>query len=160
MTSPRDLTPEDLGWVHDLNQANGKALSYMERDAFEAMVARAAYARVIDGEAGFLLAYAQPPIVGDSPNFDWFASRFENTLYIDRVAVGGHARRQGVAARLYDDLAAFARASGFERIGAEINSDPPNPGSDAFHAARGFEVVGEARLEGRDKTVRYVALGL
>ena len=155
---PRDLTASDLDWVHALNQANGEALSFMERDAFEAMAARAAYARVLDDQAGFLLAYARPPIPESSPNFDWFAGRFENVLYIDRVAVADHARRQGIAARLYADLVAFARDSGFGRIGAEINSDPPNPGSDAFHAARGFQTVGEARLEGRGKTVRYVAL--
>jgi uncharacterized protein len=38
-----------------------------------------------------------------------------------------------------------------------VNSDPPNPASDAFHAALGFEVVGEAAIHDGAKTVRYLA---
>ena len=38
----------------------------------------------------------------------------------------------------------------------EVNSDPPNPASDVFHAAMGFSVTGEALLD-NGKTVRYMA---
>ena len=67
------------------------------------------------------------------------------------------ARGQGVARQLYTDLFAHATDGGYPMIAAEINSDPPNPGSDAFHEKLGFETAGEARLDDRDKTVRYVA---
>jgi len=157
----RDLQAADLDWVHPLNQANGEMLSFMERPAFAAMAARAAYARIVAPEAGFLLAFDRQPIPGDSPNFDWFQGRFSRYLYIDRIAVAPHARRQGVAQRLYADVAPFARANGYAALTAEINSDPPNPGSDDFHAAQGFSPIGSALVPSREyKTVTYVALSL
>ena len=156
---PRDLTPADIAWVHALNQANGEALSFMDLSAFQAMLDRARYARILTPEAAFLLAYDQAP-TADSPNFNWFATHRPGALYIDRVAVAPHARRQGAARTLYEDLFREAASLGFKEIGCEINTDPPNPGSVKFHAALGFEQVGEARLEGRGKTVGYWVRGV
>jgi len=150
----RDLAPADVAWVHALNQANGRKLSFMEAPDFEAMLSRARFARVLDPEAAFLLAYDQPP-TKDSPNFAWVRQHYPKALYIDRIAVAPHARRQGAARRLYEYLFQQAATQGFPQIACEINADPPNPASDAFHAALGFKPVGEARLEGRGKTVRY-----
>lgn len=159
-TTARDLVAADLPWVHRLNQANGEALSFMAAEDFAAMAERARFARVIAPEAAFLLAFDQAP-TDESPNFDWFKAAWgDGFLYLDRVAVDGRHRRQGLADRLYGDLAAFARAAGYRRIGCEVNIDPPNPASEAFHARQGFRPVGEARLESRGKTVRYFALDL
>ena len=149
----RDLAPEDLDWAHALNQANGRELSFMEATDFTAMLSRARFARVLDPEAAFLLAFDQPPTI-DSPNFAWVRQHYPEALYIDRIAVASHARRQGVARRLYEDLFQQAAAQGFPQIACEINADPPNPASDAFHEALGFKPVGEARLEDRGKTGR------
>ena len=126
----------------------------MEASDFETMLSRARFARVLDPEAAFLLAYDQPT-TADSPNFAWVREHFPKALYIDRIAVAPQARRQGVARRLYEDLFQQAATHGFPQIACEINATPPNPASDAFHAALGFKPVGEARLEGRGKTVRY-----
>jgi predicted GNAT superfamily acetyltransferase len=38
----------------------------------------------------------------------------------------------------------------------EVNSEPPNPASDAFHAAMGFTEVGRATIHQGRKTVRYL----
>ena len=40
----------------------------------------------------------------------------------------------------------------------EVNIDPPNPVSDAFHAFFGFVEVGWAFLPDRGKSVRYLEL--
>jgi hypothetical protein len=40
----------------------------------------------------------------------------------------------------------------------EVNSDPPNPPSDALHASLGFKEVGSAAIHGGAKTVRYLEL--
>ena len=37
----RPFADGDLGWAHALNQANGEALSFMDRPPFEALVRRA-----------------------------------------------------------------------------------------------------------------------
>jgi hypothetical protein len=42
-------------------------------------------------------------------------------------------------------------------IGCEVNSDPPNPASDAFHERLGFAEVGRAALPGGTKLVRYLS---
>ncbi len=69
-------------------------------------------------------------------------------------------RKRGLANRLYDDLFRAAAAAGHERVVCEVNSDPPNPASDAFHAALGFGEVGRAGIHGGAKTVRYLARSL
>ena len=64
--------------------------------------------------------------------------------------------RQGLARALYADAFAAARAAGAPVVCCEVNVDPPNPGSDAFHAALDFVEVGRAMLVERKKLVRYL----
>ena len=47
------------------------------------------------------------------------------------------------------------RAVEHDRIVGAVNLDPPNPGSDAFHAKMGFAQVGCAELAPGGKTARY-----
>ena len=60
----------------------------------------------------------------------------------------------------YDDLFRFASENGHDVIVCEVNSDSPNPASDAFHQALGFSEMGDAHLEDRGKTVRYLRRAL
>jgi hypothetical protein len=150
----RDLAPEDLEWVHALNEAHARELAALPADAFAALVAGARHARIVEEAAAFLLAFDRKP-APVSPNFDWFATRYSNFFYIDRVAVGASFRRRGLAMALYEDLFVSARAAGVERVAAEVNADPPNPASHAFHRRLGFQPVGKAYLADRDKTVTY-----
>ncbi|HEY3677565.1 MAG TPA: GNAT family N-acetyltransferase, partial [Bradyrhizobium sp.] len=93
----------------------------------------------------------------DSPNFLWFRERYTRFVYVDRIVVAASARGRGCARRLYQDLFEQSRRAGHERVVCEVNSDPPNPESDAFHAALGFVEVGSASIHGGTKTVRYLA---
>jgi predicted GNAT superfamily acetyltransferase len=72
----------------------------------------------------------------------------------------GSARGHGFARRLYADLFARAGQAGHDIVVCEVNSDPPNPASDAFHAAQGFAEVGKAAIHQGSKTVRYLARAL
>ena len=149
------MRQSDLPWVHALNEIHAVELSPLTEARLGELVAAAAYAKAVDDEAAFLLAFDQDADY-DSPNFLWFRERLQRFLYIDRIAVGTGHRGKGLARRLYEDLFGEARAADHEAVVCEVNSDPPNPASDAFHESLGFVVVGTARLEGRGKTVRYL----
>lgn len=116
--------------------------------------AAAAPAVVSNGQLeGFLLGFG-PGSGYDSPNYRWFAARLATFAYVDRVVVAPFAQGRGLARALYAEFA--ARLPG--PLVCEVNSEPPNPGSDAFHARLGFSEMGRARL-GPGKAVRYLARG-
>jgi uncharacterized protein len=105
------------------------------------------------GRDGFLIAFDQDAAY-DSTNFLWFKARYDRFVYVDRIIIATHARGRGLARTFYEGLFDHARAAGHSRIVCEINLDPPNPGSVAFHRALGFVAIGQATL-GNGKTVSY-----
>ena len=155
---PRAVLHADLNWMHALNQDYVVELSSMTSTEFANHIAKTSYARKIDPEAGFLLAFDQDADYA-GPNYSWHKAREDKFLYVDRVVVSPDHRRKGLAKQLYRDLFRFAENEGHGRVVCEVNSDPPNPESDAFHAVLGFKVVGEAWLPDRGKMVRYLGRG-
>ncbi|MET3663829.1 GNAT family N-acetyltransferase [Caulobacter sp. 1776] len=154
------LTAEDLAGADGeallaLNNAHAVELSWLEPERLAHLVDEAFVARRV-GEADALLLTFDQAADYDSPNFLWFRERYPAFVYVDRVVVADSARGRGLARRLYDDLFAAAKAAGHERIVCEVNSDPPNPASDRFHAALGFVPVGTAEIHGGKKTVTYL----
>lgn len=142
--------------LHVLNNAHAVELSFHTRDEFDTLIARAFAGLATGDSAAFLLAFDE---TGDIPsrNYAWFKARYSRFVYIDRVVVAPSYRRKGIAAAFYAELTARARAAGQPMLCCEVNTDPPNPASDAFHARQGFTPVGEARLAETGKTVRYLA---
>jgi uncharacterized protein len=108
-----------------------------------------------DGLAAFLIALDQDASYA-SPNFRWFRARYPRFVYVDRIVTAPAQRGLGLARSLYEGLFAQAHAAGHDRIACEVNRLPPNPGSDAFHAALGFRQAGTADIHGGAKTVRYL----
>ena len=156
---PRDVAKSDLGWLHALNERHAVELSSLSPAGLDRLIGEAFYARVIDDQAAALLAFDQDADY-DSPNFLWFKAREPRFVYIDRVVVAADHRRRGMARILYDDLLRSAHQAGFGLVVCEVNADPPNPASDAFHAAMGFTLRGEAILADRGKSVRYLGCDL
>jgi hypothetical protein len=75
------------------------------------------------------------------------------------VVTAAQARGKGHAATLYNGLIQAARDAGHVMLTCEVNEDPPNPASDAFHAKLGFAPIGGAALP-NGKTVRYFSRAL
>lgn len=103
-----------------------------------------------DDLGGFML------LLGDdaeytSPNYRWFRGRYTRFAYVDRVVVSPRRRRSGLATAFYDGIP--SHAAGCDLIACEVNTEPPNPASAAFHLARGFVAVGEQETEGGAKRV-------
>ena len=150
---------QDMAALLALNNAHAVETSFLTADALAALIATSFRTRIIRPAGALLIALDQTAAY-DNPNFSWFHHRNPRFVYIDRVIVAGHAQGRGLARALYADLCAAAKAAGHSILCCEINSQPPNPASDAFHAALGFAEVGRAELPGRNKTVRYLTLAL
>jgi predicted GNAT superfamily acetyltransferase len=158
----RSITPADVsptGRLGDtllaLNNAHARELSWLEPARLKHLVGEAFLARSISLDA-FLLAFDQDANY-DSPNFLWFRARHPRFVYVDRIVVASSARGRGHARRLYHDLFDHAAQAGHERVVCEVNLDPPNPASDAFHSALGFVEVGTASVYDGSRTVRYLS---
>jgi uncharacterized protein len=150
-----DLRPED-GLSQALLALNNKfatELSPLDTARARLLVRHAFMARTIGDEA-LLLAFDQDAPY-DNPNFHWFKGRYDRFVYIDRVVVTPVRQGWGWARLLYEALFARAQECGHLHVTCEINLDPPNPRSEAFHKGLGFETVGQAILPGAGKTVRY-----
>jgi predicted GNAT superfamily acetyltransferase len=137
-----------------LNNAFAQELSFLTPEKAAHLVREAVMACRI-GEADALLLAFDQNATYDNPNFNWFHERFERFIYIDRVVVAPAMRGRGLAQGLYKALFSRAASLKHSQVVCEINMDPPNPGSDAFHVALGFEQIGLAILPAAGKTVRY-----
>ncbi len=138
-----------------LNNRHARETSWLEPAKLRHLLGQAYLARRIGQDDALLLAFDENADY-DSANFLWFRQRYRRFAYVDRIIVAEHARGQGLARRLYEALFDKATADGHTMVACEVNRDPPNPGSDAFHAALGFEEVGRAAIYGGERTVRYL----
>lgn len=145
-TRIRDITPDDYAAIVAINNATVPAMNEQNLESLRWLVEHATYARVVVDEVGiaaFLLGLERGTGYR-SLNYRWFSERFDSFLYVDRIAVAERARRRGLGSLLYDDMAEFARGR-WPCILAEINVEPPNPETVAFHKRHGFEHVGQLR---------------
>ena len=138
-----------------LNNEHAEQTSLLTGEKFDRMVGVARVATRVGEDAAFLLGFDRGDAY-DGANFAWFRERFDNFLYVDRVVVGQAHRRLGLGRLLYEDLFRRAAREGQAAIACEVNMSPPNPVSDAFHAALGFSEVGTAIMAGKARTVRYL----
>ncbi|HTV97312.1 MAG TPA: GNAT family N-acetyltransferase [Steroidobacteraceae bacterium] len=139
-----------------LNDAHRSETSALEANRLHALLAQAFHVGLRRrGHDAFLIALDQDAI-SSSPNFQWFRSRYKRFVYVDRVIVAPDKRGRGLARGLYEELFAAAAHAGHGIVGCEVNVEPPNPASDAFHEALGFSEVGRALILGGEKLVRYL----
>ena len=140
----RDIALTDYAAILAINNDAVPSMNSLDASALDWLVRNASYARAVEFNGAleaFLLALG-PGTGYESANYRWFSENYPEFLYIDRIAVVDHARGSGHGSALYDDLAAFALGT-WPCITAEVNLEPPNPRSIAFHERHGFERVGE-----------------
>jgi len=89
---------------------------------------------------GFVICLS-PGTAYSSLNYGWFNDRYDEFLYVDRVAVAQAFRGRQVGTTLYQSVFAHAQRSS-KPVAAEVNLHPPNPGSMRFHHRNGFAEVG------------------
>lgn len=150
MTLLRPIEPRDHARVLDLNARNVALLAPMDEGRLTQLLAWADRADVVvvEGEvAGFVLTFA-PGTAYDSQNYRWFGEHLHDGFYyLDRIVLDDRFRRRGLGGRVYDDVERSAAAYG--RLVLEVNLDPPNEPSLAFHRKRGYVELGELGEPGR-----------
>lgn len=148
----RELVPSDLEPVLALNQSQVPAVGSLDETKLRRLVDMASVALVaeVDGDlAGFVIALP-PGVDYGSENYRWFADRYPNFVYVDRIAVSPRAQGRGVGGALYDAVEASTTTPFFL---CEVNIRPRNEVSLGFHERRGFRSVGEQDTEGGAKRV-------
>jgi uncharacterized protein len=146
VTLLRPIRPSDHADVLALNARNVELLAPMDEQRLGDLLGWADRADVIESAttphvlAGFVLTFAAGTAY-DSANYRWFSEHREEFYYLDRIVLADSHRRLGLGRRVYDELEQVAAAHG--RMVLEVNLEPANEPSLAFHRARGYVAVAE-----------------
>jgi predicted GNAT superfamily acetyltransferase len=143
VTALRPITAADHPAVLAWNEANVELLAPLTETRLVELLAQGDGVIIEhDGASvGFVLTFVAGSAY-DSPNYRWFANRHDAFLYLDRVVVDSSVRRSGVGTAVYDLIEQRARELG-PVMCLEVNLDPPNEPSLAFHRNRGYVEVGQ-----------------
>lgn len=163
----RAATAQDLDAVLALNEAavpevghtDPAQLAWFLANAYVFWVVEAAGSGALDA---FLIALTEGSTYG-SPNYRWFAERYERFVYVDRIAVSPQRQGGGVGRALYRrlvDVAVGEAAPARPVLTAEVNIRPRNDRSLAFHERFGFRPVGEQEDPRHDTRVALLACPL
>lgn len=145
--SIRVLEPSDHSAVLELNEAHVELLSPLDEDRLRDLVGwseRALVIEVDDAFAGFVLTFTTGSAY-DGENFAWFVEQFGDVAYLDRIVLTEATRRRGVATAVYDVLERDMEQS---MMCLEVNADPPNEASLAFHRGRGYHLYAHRESHG------------
>jgi predicted GNAT superfamily acetyltransferase len=147
MSLLRPITDADHAEVLALNERHVELLAPLDEPRLVTLRGHAATAHVIDVDgsfAGFVLTFTTGSAY-DGENFAWFTERYDDLCYLDRVVIHEGFRRRGLGSRVYDELESTC---GRPLFALEVNLDPPNEPSLAFHRGRGFAEVGRRESGG------------
>ena len=92
-----------------------------------------------------------------SENYRYFEQNYSSHFYIDRIVIDESARGEGLGAILYGEVFAEAARRGAQVVTCEVNLEPPNPASIAFHHRMGFEDVSTQATKGGSVVVQLMA---
>lgn len=151
----REYRPADLAEIHAINEAAYPAVGSETLDDLGDIAAASTIALVVEDGDG-----AQPPVAGfclvlapgaryDSMNYLWFVERYDDFVYLDRVAIAPAYHRRGLGRALYSEVERLAaeRRPGANHFTLEVNLRPRNDQSLAFHAELGFVEVGQQETD-------------
>jgi predicted GNAT superfamily acetyltransferase len=138
----RDIRPNDLDVIHAINEAGTPGVHTELPAQLDAITRASCIALVaeIDGSIAGFCQVLPPGAPYDSMNFKWFSARYEDFIYLDRVAVAERHRGRGIGSALYDEVERRTHAAWFT---LEVNLRPRNDGSLRFHGRKGFVEVGQ-----------------
>lgn len=145
--SVRNIVVADLARVLEINNANTPGVSQLTRSELETDLSNSLHALAIDNEQGEVCAFCitfAPDAPDAGANHQWFAERFQNFVYLDRIAIDSTHQNLGLGALLYLTVEQrMLDSAEYSLLCCEVNLEPPNPGSIRFHKRIGFTEVGQ-----------------
>ena len=143
----RNIEIADLPRVLEINNDNTPGVSELTFTELETDLENSLHALAIENEQGEVCAFCitfdpGAPDAGD--NHRWFAERYKNFVYLDRIAIDSNHQNRGLGALLYRSVERHMIDSAeHSLLCCEVNLEPPNPGSLRFHQRIGFAEVGQ-----------------
>ncbi len=137
----RPIEPRDHAFVLELNRLHERLTAPLSQTRLLELLGWTDRADVIEADgtpAGFVFTFASGTSY-DSANYLEFGRLFPEFTYLDRIVIASAFQRRGLGNAVYDDLETTAGS----RMVLEVNIDPPNEPSLAFHEARGYRRLAE-----------------
>jgi predicted GNAT superfamily acetyltransferase len=141
----RPIVDADVARVLEINEANVPEVGSVDAIRMSFLLDQSELALAVELDdlvAGFCIVLG-PGSPYDSVNYRWFTDRYDDFLYLDRVAFDAAFQGRGLGTLLYAEVDRSMRELGAAHLALEVNLDPPNERSLAFHARRGFVEVGQ-----------------
>jgi len=150
----RTLVSEDIPAIWKINEQGLPGTGKVSQDEIAELLHLAelplgAYEE--DELVGFVLCLL-PRTKYASLNYAWFNQRYQDFLYVDRIAVLESHRNRTIGSLLYQEVIAYAKQYNYP-ITAEVSLKPPNPDSIRFHHRFGFSEVGVLHHESKSVTM-------
>ena len=139
----RNLTRTDVEAMWAINEEGLPGTGQVSQDELGSLLDVASLslgAFEDDRMLGFVICLPPQTSYG-SLNYAWFNQRYDAFLYVDRIAVARAERNRGIGTALYENVISVARDRSVP-VAAEVNLEPPNPGSVRFHHRFNFNEVG------------------
>ena len=146
------LSPNDVPMMWEINEQGLPGTGQVAQEEMTTLLelSEVSLGAYQDGKlAGFVLCLLPNTEYG-SLNYAWFNQRYDQFIYVDRIAVAKDSRNSGIGTLLYQQVFDYATQHGIPGT-AEVSLKPANEGSDRFHLRHGFVTVGE--LDHGDKAV-------
>jgi hypothetical protein len=158
----RPYGERDLDSLVAVNDAAYPAVPVTPASELAELIAMGSVVVVVDDGAPSGFVIGMPPGLGyQSENYLFFSARAREHgstfIYVDRIVLAAHLRGRGLGPKLYDAVFAEARRVGAAEVLCEVNLEPPNPGSLAFHTRLGFVEVGRQPTKGGLNVVALLA---
>ena len=152
----RPITPHDIEAVLAINNDAVPAVNSLTTNELTDIINFSEKVWVVEERekiVGVLIVLGPGESYG-SANYTWLNSQFRNFCYVDRIIIATSGKRNGYGKALYLELEKHAASTGTEVLLCEVNVEPENPQSMAFHASLGW-VPFQDREHGPGKVVRY-----
>ena len=138
----RAMTASDIEAVWAINQENIPAVGEETVEVLADLLSMSLFSLVAEANnvvVGFCMVLG-PKTQYRSPNYLYFCERYDDFIYLDRVAVTSAFQGLGLGAALYREVEMQSNSTLFA---LEVNTKPRNEGSLRFHTREGFVMLEE-----------------